>query len=167
MFTVVTVLWRCWLGVRKSIRPVKIEWWGAGMVICVERNANDLHMVQLTNWCHCHRIVSCLIKIQIGLAFLVPSYRDRPGKEPLNGCLSVWQKYHHAHSLARGMTIVGSCLHEWPPGLSDYPWRGTVLLRDHCRLDAGLTQSPAADSASNVPHIHEHRWPYCLAASSI
>ena len=26
---------------------LKIEWWGAGMVICLQRNANDLHMVQL------------------------------------------------------------------------------------------------------------------------
>jgi len=25
----------------------KIEWWGAGMVICLESSANDLHMVQL------------------------------------------------------------------------------------------------------------------------
>jgi len=24
-----------------------VEWWGAGMVICLERRANDLHMVQL------------------------------------------------------------------------------------------------------------------------
>jgi len=23
------------------------EWWGAGVVICLERGANDLHMVQL------------------------------------------------------------------------------------------------------------------------
>jgi len=28
-----SVFWCCWLGVRKSIQPVKIEWWGAGMVI--------------------------------------------------------------------------------------------------------------------------------------
>ena len=40
------VLWRCWLGGRKGIRPVKTEWWGAGMVICLERGA-DLHMAQL------------------------------------------------------------------------------------------------------------------------
>jgi len=26
---------------------IKLEWWGAGMVICVEQGANDLHMVQL------------------------------------------------------------------------------------------------------------------------
>ena len=38
-----SVLWRCWLGGRKGIRPVKNEWWGAGVVICLEQGA-DLHM---------------------------------------------------------------------------------------------------------------------------
>jgi len=42
-----SVLWRCWLGGRKGIRPVKTEWWGTGVVVCLERGANDLHMVQL------------------------------------------------------------------------------------------------------------------------
>jgi len=42
-----SVLWCCWFGGRKDIRPVKIEWWGTGMVICLEWGANDLHMVQL------------------------------------------------------------------------------------------------------------------------
>jgi len=42
------VLWHCWLGVRKIIRPVKkIERWDADVIICLERGANDLHMVQL------------------------------------------------------------------------------------------------------------------------
>jgi len=31
----------------KGIRPVKTEWWGTGVVISLERGANDLHMVQL------------------------------------------------------------------------------------------------------------------------
>jgi len=31
-----SVLQHCWLGVRKSIRPVKIEWWGVGVVVCLE-----------------------------------------------------------------------------------------------------------------------------------
>jgi len=30
----------------KGIRPVKKEWWGAGVVICLEQGA-DLHMAQL------------------------------------------------------------------------------------------------------------------------
>ena len=41
------VLWRCWLGCRKGIWPVKTEWWGTGMVICLEQVANHLRMVQL------------------------------------------------------------------------------------------------------------------------
>jgi len=40
-------VWHCWLGVRKSIQPVKIKWWDVGVVICLERGADCLHMVQL------------------------------------------------------------------------------------------------------------------------
>jgi len=43
------------------MRPVKTEWWGAGMVICPERGA-DLHMAQLMPL---PLTVSCFIKIQI------------------------------------------------------------------------------------------------------
>ena len=42
-----SVLWHCWLGARKSIRPVKTEWWGVGVVIYLERRADCLHIVQL------------------------------------------------------------------------------------------------------------------------
>jgi len=38
-------VWHCRLGTRKSIRPVKIELQGAGMVICLAQN--DLPVVQL------------------------------------------------------------------------------------------------------------------------
>ena len=43
-----SVLWLCWLGGRKGIQAVKTEWWGTSMVICLERGANDLHMVQIS-----------------------------------------------------------------------------------------------------------------------
>ena len=43
----VCVLWHCWLGVAKSIRPVKI-WVSVDVVICLKRGADCLHdMVQL------------------------------------------------------------------------------------------------------------------------
>ena len=42
-----SMLWHCWLGVRKSIWSEKIEWLAASVVICLEGGANDLHMVQL------------------------------------------------------------------------------------------------------------------------
>jgi len=43
-----SVLWHCWLGVRKSIRPVKNwVWVRVGAVICLQRGADCLHMVLL------------------------------------------------------------------------------------------------------------------------
>ena len=72
-----SVLWRCWLGGRKGIRPVKnIEWWGTGMAICLERDA-DLHMAQLMPL---PLTVSCFSNIQIGVTFLVPDHLGSPGK---------------------------------------------------------------------------------------
>ena len=61
------------------------EWWGAGMVICLERDA-DLHMAQLMSL---PLAVSCFSKIQIGFTFLVPARPGSPGKGPLNGCVCV------------------------------------------------------------------------------
>ena len=51
-------------------------WWGAGMVICLERGA-DLHMVQLMPL---PLAVSCFIKIQIGFIFLVLAHPCSPGQ---------------------------------------------------------------------------------------
>ena len=72
-----SVLWCCWLGGRKGIRPVKkTEWWGAGVVICLERRA-DLHMAQLMPL---PLTISCFSKIKIGFTFLVPAHLGNPGK---------------------------------------------------------------------------------------
>ena len=56
--------------------PVKTEWWGAGMVICLERGA-DFHMAQLMPL---PLTVSCSSKIQIGFTFLVPAHPGSPGQ---------------------------------------------------------------------------------------
>ena len=52
----------------------KTEWWGAGMVICLEQGA-DLHMAQLMPL---QLTVSCFSKIQIGVTFLVLAYLGSP-----------------------------------------------------------------------------------------
>ena len=71
------VLWHCWLGGRKGIRPVKkTECWDAGVVICLERGA-DLHMAQLMPL---PLTVSCFRKIQIGFTFPVPAHLRSPRK---------------------------------------------------------------------------------------
>jgi len=46
------------------------------VVICLERGANNLHMVQLMPL---PPIISGFIKIQNGFAFLVPAYLGCPG----------------------------------------------------------------------------------------
>ena len=74
--TMPSVLWRCWLGGRKGIRPVKTEWWGAGVVICLKRG-EDLHMAQRMPLPF---TVSCFTKIQTGFTFLVPAHLGSPGK---------------------------------------------------------------------------------------
>ena len=55
------------------------KWWGAGMVICLERGA-DLHMAQLMSL---PLIVSCFSKIQIGFTFLVLAHLGSPGKRAI------------------------------------------------------------------------------------
>ena len=45
-----SVLWHCWLGVRKSIQPVKKS--DEVQIICI-----------WSSWCNCHPIISCFIKI--------------------------------------------------------------------------------------------------------
>jgi len=64
------------LGGRKGTRPVKNEWWVAGVVVCLERGA-DLHMAQLMPL---PLTDSCLSIIQIGFTFLVQSHLDNPGQ---------------------------------------------------------------------------------------
>jgi len=61
----------------------KTEWWGTGMVICLERGA-DLHMAQLMPL---PLTVSCSSKLQIGFTFLVPAYPGCPGKEAVKWLL--------------------------------------------------------------------------------
>jgi len=57
----------------------KTERWGAGMVICLERDA-DLHTAQLMPL---PLTVSCCSKIQIGFTFLVPDHPGSPGQRTI------------------------------------------------------------------------------------
>ena len=102
-----SVLWRCWLGGRKGIQPVKTEWWGAGVVICLERGA-DLHMAQLMPLL---LTVSCFSKIQIGFAFLIPAHPGSPGEGSVQRvCVCACMRVH-VHPLRRPSTSSSSLLH--------------------------------------------------------
>ena len=90
-----SVLWHCWLGVRKSIRPVKIKRWGVGVVICLERGADCLHTVQLM-LLH-PQTPSSLASFKSGLVlpFWYKLTQVVLEKRPLNGCASGSSSSNH------------------------------------------------------------------------
>ena len=61
----------------------KTEWWGSGVVICLERGA-DLHMAQLMPL---PLTVSCFSKIQIGFTFWYRLTWVVTEKGPLHVCV--------------------------------------------------------------------------------
>jgi len=67
----------------------KTEWWGAGVVICLELGA-DLHMAQLMPL---PLTVSCLSESRLVLPFWYRLTRAVPEKGPLNGCVCAIFKY--------------------------------------------------------------------------
>ena len=103
------MLWHCWLGPRNSVWPIKIEWWGVGVVICIDWGAFYLHIVRPVPVAVWHlTIPSSLVvsKSWIVLQFVsVPLIQicrlSRPGRGPAGGqlaaprtrCRSVWAAY--------------------------------------------------------------------------
>jgi len=70
-------------------RQKKNEWWGAAVVICLERGA-DLHMAKLMPL---PLTISCFSKIQIGFRpFWYRQTQVVPEKGPLNGCVCMWKE---------------------------------------------------------------------------
>ena len=74
-----------WTGQQEGHPACKNEWWGTGMVICLEQDG-DLHMAQLMPL---PLTVSCFSKIQIGFTFLVPAHPGNPRKRAVKR-VCVW-----------------------------------------------------------------------------
>ena len=76
-----SVLWRCWLGGRKGIRPVKNWvvrcWHGYLSGVRCRLACAQLMPLPLT--------VSCFSKIQIGFTFLVPAHLGSPRHRAVKG----------------------------------------------------------------------------------
>ena len=72
-----SVLWRCWLGDRKGIRPVKKLSGGVLLWLSVW---SEVQTCIWPSWCHCHSLSLALVKFQIGFTFLVPAHLGSPGK---------------------------------------------------------------------------------------
>ena len=81
-----SVLWRCWLGGRKGIRPVKKL---SGEVLAWLSVWSEVQTCIWSSWCHCHSLSLASIKSRLVLAFWYRLTRVVPDKGPLNGCVCV------------------------------------------------------------------------------
>jgi len=80
------------------------------MVICLQQGANDLHIIQLMPL---PPVISCFIKIQIGLTFLVLPYSGCPGKKSLNGFYPYFYNTVNSHNFS------GARHHKSPDAVTD------------------------------------------------
>ena len=132
------MLWRCWLGGRKGIRPVKNWALGCwhGYLSGARCRLAQLMPLPLT--------VSCFSKIQIGFTFLVPADLGSPGKRAVKRvcvCVCILVTVLLSHMLrataALCLTPLSICAHStqavsmW---MHECAWLWTEALSDLDRL---------------------------------
>ena len=81
-----SVLWRCWLGGRKGIRPLKKLSRGVLAWLSVW---SKVQTCIWPSWCHCHSRSLASVKSRLILPFWCRLTWVVPDKGPLNGCVCV------------------------------------------------------------------------------
>jgi len=78
-----SVLWRCWLGSRKGIRPVKQL---SGGVLAWLSVWGEVQICIWPSWCHCHSLSLAAVNPDWfyfpGFTFLVPAHPGSPRQSP-------------------------------------------------------------------------------------
>jgi len=149
----IILLQHCWLGVRTSIQPVKNECWGAGMVICLEQGANDLHMVKLMPMPPYHLSSFASSKSRM----VLPFWRRLTQ--------TVLENHHHNHFMA---------LFPGPPGwdgarreLLDFMVQGKINRGRHIDHPAGCHSIRSNQFLPPpFPHIFTGQMPSCRPTNS-
>ena len=81
-----SVLWRCWLGGRKGIRPVKKL---SGEVLAWLSVWSEVQTCICSSWWTCHSLSLASVKSRLVLPFWYRLTWVVPEKWPLNGCVCV------------------------------------------------------------------------------
>ena len=79
-----SVLWRCWLGGRKGIRPVKKR---SGKVMAWLSVWNEVQTCIWPSWSHCHSLSLASVKSRLVLPFWYRPTQVVLEKKPLNVCV--------------------------------------------------------------------------------
>ena len=100
-----SVLWRCWLGGRKGIWPVKN--WSVGCWHGYLSGARcRLAYGHMASWCHCHSLSLASVKSRSVLPFWYRLTWVVPDKEPLNGCVFMLNKWMKSVRFSRPLCIL-------------------------------------------------------------
>ena len=129
----------------------KTEWWGAGVVICLERGA-DLHVAQLMPLSF---TISCFSEIQIGFTFLVLAHPDSPGKRAVKrACVCVMFKMlrWYAAEFDERWTCILSLREEWSSKLMNNFGISFQETSNKVRHYRRLNVTLVADGHSSVAH---------------
>ena len=85
LYVMPSVLWRCWLGGTKGIRPVK----KSGGVLVLLSVWSKVQTCIWPSWCHCHSLSLVSLKTRLVLPFWYWLTWVVPEKGPLSGCVCV------------------------------------------------------------------------------
>ena len=85
------MLWRCWLGGRKGIRPVKKL---SGGVLAWFSVWSKVQLCIWPSWCHCHSLSLASVKSRLVLPFWYRLTWVVLEKGPLNGCVCIKSDVH-------------------------------------------------------------------------
>ena len=86
-----SVLWHCWLGGRKGIRPVKKL---SGGVLAWLSVWSEVQTCIWPSWYHCRSLSLAPVKSRLILPFWYRLTWVVPDKGPLNGCVCVFMVIH-------------------------------------------------------------------------
>ena len=86
-----SVLWCCWLGGRKGIRPVKTEWW----VLVWLSVWSEVQTCIWPSWCYCHSLSLASVKSILVLPFWYWLTQVVSDKGSWNGCVCVYTCFLH------------------------------------------------------------------------
>ena len=136
-----------------------------------------------SSWCHCHPIVSCFIKTQTALTFLVPAYPRCPGKEAIKRVsvclLNDDSSCTFGGNLQSGSQFFQSGLNSSDPGVKWNPgvpvcWHVFSNVDDgRCRYQLGMLVAVYSRMTWTLTWLRMRRWccgrgaKRCLSAISL
>ena len=139
-----SVLWCCWLGGRKGIRPVTTS----GGVLVWLSVWSEVRTCIWPSWCHCHALSLASVKSRLVLPFWYWLTRVVREKGPLNGCVCVQEE-------VRLRILFSDVL---------------LLVRWHCTHNKAapiITKGSQREQAKRVKIKFTWKWIRCIARLAI